>query len=185
MWSTCKVLKEKQPFEFELCRPQVGYIVVIPLENEQDIGQFNPPADFEFQFRNNCTLYFKNTRTRDLDEVWIVLIIPFPQVICKVFGDLYAVIVDLENSIIRQLSQRVLNCEVLSSRLCIQVEIYNRFTQLVLCVFSLSFVMQWMCWLNWMRWYLWLHAQGTSTILAQFSLMTVWYISRRGVIHYR
>ena len=78
--------------------PQLGFLIKIGVQ-ETNVSALDQNSEFEFQFRTDQDVYFKNQRARELDER---------------IGDIQGTIVDLENSICRELSNKVLeSCDLL------------------------------------------------------------------------
>ncbi|KAG2200478.1 hypothetical protein INT47_011458 [Mucor saturninus] len=88
--------------------PQLGYLVTLPQYHNQNISDENNSTSsyvseyyaryltgFDLQFTTSENLYYKNEKTKELDET---------------IGDIHALIADKEIEIIQDLSERVLKC---------------------------------------------------------------------------
>ncbi len=72
--------------------PQLGFLVVCS-DIDDIMSKFGDYPEFEFQFKNEDSIYLKNHRCRELDEK---------------FGDIQGIISDFEASIVREISKKVL-----------------------------------------------------------------------------
>ncbi|KAI9494539.1 DNA mismatch repair protein MutS [Zychaea mexicana] len=70
--------------------PQLGYLITLPIHLEYSI---DPRWGFELQFKTAENLYFKDVKTKELDEV---------------LGDIHAMIIDKEIELVHYLSDQLL-----------------------------------------------------------------------------
>eukprot|EP01083_Nonionella_stella_P070462 188541_1 len=102
--------------------PQLGYLIMIP--NDRGIPE-GDVEDLQYQFSNEECRFYKNGRTKELDET------------C---GDIDGIITDIEASIIRQLAETVLGCSKHLIDMGKRIAVLDVFVALATCAVENNFV---------------------------------------------